>query len=66
EMFGLSSYQYILYGMGFQPDLPLGIRSLTNAQKAEQVFSAIRQQGIGAKDELSDHMHLVSQLSGRH
>ena len=66
EMFGLSSYQYILYGMGFQPQLPCGILALTNAQKAEHAFGLIRRQGLAAKDELSEHLHLISHLCGKH
>jgi tryptophan 7-halogenase len=64
EMFMVSSWQYILYGMEFQTDLEPTRSAYPHTDMARREFAMIRQAAAGALGDLPDHRALVEQLCG--
>ncbi len=67
EMFTLSSYQYVLYGMRYNQTIQkhADIVSADNASEnfvSQKIFSAIQEQGKTAKVELPGHRELINHI----
>ncbi|MFA9217273.1 MAG: hypothetical protein ACEQSK_09225 [Sphingomonadaceae bacterium] len=64
EIFPSASYQYILYGMGFQPEYRPGLRRSDDAERADQFFreaAALTRKMLPAlpsNRQLLDHIRL--------
>ena len=62
EMFSVASYQYILYGMGFETELQPSYLAGAREYVAEKLFAKIREQGDIAQSDLPDHRQLLEML----
>ena len=59
DMFRFESYQYILFGMGFKPDLSNTGYAFPHNQNAETEFQKIEQAMINATNALPDHREFL-------
>lgn len=63
DIFGLESHQYVLYGMGFRPDLSLRQGNLEKDQKlAEHYFSMLAKQSQGLVSQLPKQRELIEKI----
>jgi len=62
ETFVFFSYQYILYGMGFQTDFEAARGSYRNAAEAQKIFDRIKVFGQQAVKDLPTHRNLITQI----
>jgi tryptophan halogenase len=62
EMFPVSSWQYMLYGMEFETDLDPVRSAYPRGVEASREFATIRQAATQALDDLPDHRALVERL----
>jgi tryptophan halogenase len=62
ETFAEASWQYVLYGMGFQTDIDAKAGVLTFHEEAKQRFAEIRAESQRAAAMLPDHRALISQV----
>ena len=62
EMFPVSSWQYMLYGMEFETDLEPSRNAYPRGAEASREFAMIRQAATQALDDLPDHRALVERL----
>jgi hypothetical protein len=60
ETFAYFNYQYILYGMGFRTDPPVGV---SDSRRAAAAFARIRHFGDQAVDDLPSHRELIRQIN---
>jgi tryptophan halogenase len=61
EMFLVSSWQYMLYGMEFETDLEPLRSAYPRGAEASREFAIIRRAAMQALDDLPDHRTLVEQ-----
>lgn len=66
EMFMVSSWQYVLYGMEFKTDLEPMRHMYPHAADARREFAMIQQVGEHAAKDLPGHRALVEQLCREH
>ncbi|RDI97988.1 tryptophan 7-halogenase [Dyella solisilvae] len=66
EMFMVSSWQYVLYGMEFRTDLEPTRHLYTRTEEAKQEFANIQQAASYALNDLPDHRALVEQMCREH
>jgi tryptophan halogenase len=66
EMFLVSSWQYVLYGMEFRTDLAPMRSMYRRTDEARREFAMIRQMAEHAMDELPGHRQLVEQMVAGH
>jgi tryptophan halogenase len=65
EMYPPSSWQYVLYGMGYRTDLSHARPAWPRVAEARHEFAAIAQVARRALDDLPDHRALVDALCAR-
>jgi len=65
ECFAFFSYQYILYGMGFQTDFEAARGSYPNVAGAQKIFDRVKTFGTQAVKDLPTHRDLVTQIYTR-
>jgi len=59
KTFGLESYQYVLFGMGFQPDLSHNRSAYPFEKQAMKEFETIRQAKMRAHQALPSHREII-------
>lgn len=62
DIFDENSWQYILYGMGFQTDMRARSGALRFYDDAKREFESIRQQSQNARRAVPSHRHLVNEV----
>ncbi|MHB8285983.1 MAG: tryptophan 7-halogenase, partial [Caulobacteraceae bacterium] len=62
ETFAEASWQFVLYGMGFQTDIGAKAGVLTFHEEARRRFAEIRAESLRAVAMLPDHRALISQV----
>jgi tryptophan halogenase len=62
EIFNLDNYQYVLYGMQFQPDIRSQSFSQSDPKQAERYFQMVQQQQQHALQQLPDHRSLIEKI----
>ncbi|WP_430388939.1 tryptophan halogenase family protein [Dyella sp. 20L07] len=66
EMFLVSSWQYVLYGMEFKTDLESMRSAYPRVDEARREFAMIQQAAAQALVDLPDHRALVEQMCSEH
>ncbi len=65
EMFGLASYRYVAYGMGFNLGLPERLRNYAASPGMQTLLNQVRSSAAGVKDELPSHRELIRSVVRR-
>jgi len=65
EVFPWASYQYILYGMGFVPQVRTGTAHTAAIQRAERCFRQTAEQTARMLAALPDHRELIDHIRAR-
>ncbi|MFC4526297.1 tryptophan 7-halogenase [Dyella halodurans] len=66
EMFLVSSWQYVLYGMEFKTNLEPMRSAYPRFEEARREFAMIQQVAANAADDLPDHRFLVEKMCAEH
>lgn len=62
DMFKLESYQYVLFGMNFRPDLSGSQSSMPYVSESAAEFEKIKAAALRAKRAMPDHRDLLKQI----
>ena len=64
DIFGAASWQYVLYGMGWQTDLAARTGAMRLGDQARTAFATLRQHAAYARTNLPSNRALVNQMIG--